>query len=137
MNSLLDGSVRRFGVVGALNTGVGLSIIFACKALAGMGDVAANFTGYAIAVAMSFVLHKRWTFGHRGHTGPALARYLVVLAAAYASNLAVAMFAIEILRLNSYFSQTLGIVPYAITCYAGSRWFAFADARPSHQARSA
>lgn len=124
--ALMDFRLRRFAVVGVANTVFGLALIFACKALLGFGDLAANFTGYALALLAGFALNKRWTFGHRGDTAGALGRYLLVLAAAYLANLGVTLYAIDVMHVGSYWAQAMGVVPYAITGYLGSRLFAFA-----------
>lgn len=126
MIALVDFRARRFAIVGAANTVLGLALIFACKALLGFGDAAANFTGYALALLAGFALNKRWTFGHRGDTASAFGRYLLVLAAAYLANLCVTLFSIDVLHVGSYWAQAIGVVPYAIIGYLGSRLFAFA-----------
>lgn len=116
----------RFISVGVLNTLIGLSIIYAAKALLGMGDVAANLLGYGAGLGISFVLNGWWTFDYRGPRGPALTRFLLVTAAAYGMNLLTVIAAIEMLGLNAYLAQALGIAPYTLTSYLGSKYFAFA-----------
>lgn len=122
----LDFRAWRFAVVGLANTAIGLTVIFACKALLGLGDLEANLIGYSAALILGFALNKRWTFEHRGKTSEALGRYLLVLAAAYLSNLTLVLFAIEVMGVGSYWAQAFGVVPYAMTGYLGSRFFAFA-----------
>jgi putative flippase GtrA len=123
---MLDFRLARFAVVGLANTFIGLSLIFGGKALLGLGDVQANLLGYGVAVLLGFVLNKRWTFEHEGGYARSFTCYLMVLALAYAANIATVLFAIDVLHLNSYVAQALGIVPYALTGYLGGRWFAFA-----------
>lgn len=129
---MLDFRLARFAVVGLANTFIGLTVIFACKGLLGMGDVSSNLLGYGVAVMLGFVLNKRWTFEHAGEPASAFARYLLVLALAYAANLAATLYAIDVLQLNSYVAQAAGIVPYALTGYLGGRWFAFAPSKLTH-----
>jgi putative flippase GtrA len=128
---MFDFRLARFAVVGLVNTFIGLSVIFAGKALLGMGDVHANLLGYGVAVLLGFALNKRWTFEHTGAYAGAFARYLVVLVLAYAANLATTLCAIDILHLNSYIAQASGIVPYALTGFVGGRLFAFAPPQPT------
>jgi len=116
-------------LVGFANTMIGVAIIFAARLLAGVGDVAANAAGYAVGLAASFVLNKRWTFGFRGERLASLLRFLAVFAVAYGANLATVMICIKVLNLNSLWSQALGIPPYTLLFYAGSRWYAFPAAR--------
>lgn len=125
MHHLLDRRAWRFAAVGVANTAVGLALIFAGKAILGMGDAAANFAGYAIALLAGFALNKRWTFGHKGGTVGALGRYLGVLLAAYLANLSVTLWAIDALHVGSYWAQAAGVVPYALLGYLGCRFVAF------------
>jgi putative flippase GtrA len=121
----------RFLSVGVVNTLVGLSIIYAAKALFGMGDGWANASGYAVGLCVSFTLNRQWTFAHRGAVAPAALRFLMVAAVAYAMNLLTVMLCIHGLGINSYIAQALGIPPYTVTSYVLSRLWAFrADRAP-------
>lgn len=115
----------RFLTVGLVNTITGLLVIFACKWWLGMGDIASNLVGYGVGVVLGFVLNKNWTFDFAGGYGRAFARYLAVLCLAYGVNLITMLQAINLLHLNSYLAQAVGIVPYTVIGYAGSRFFVF------------
>lgn len=115
--------------MGAANTLVGLSVIYAAKWFLGLGDVLANFVGYAVGIGLSFVLNKHWTFRHRGSNLSALVRFLVVTCVAYVSNLAVVLTCTRGYQVNSYVAQAVGIVPYIAVGYLGSRFFAFSPSR--------
>lgn len=126
---LVDRTLARFLAVGVLNTIVGLGIIYACMGLLGMGDAASNAVGYAIGLAVSFVLNRRWTFRHQGNRSSSLVRFLLVFAVAYASNLLVVLALIDSLHVNRYLAQAIGIGAYTTLSYLGSRHFAFASVR--------
>lgn len=121
----------RFALVGLSNTAVGLLVIFVCKALLGLGDIASNLLGYGVGILLGFALNKHWTFRHDGSLGPAFARYLLVLALAYIANLATMVYATDVLAFNSYFAHAIGVIPYGITGYLGSRHFAFSHSEVS------
>ena len=118
----------RFATVGALNTLVGLSIIYFCKLALGMPDLPANAAGYAVGLAVSFWGNAAWTFQYRGKLAPAVIRYLIVFAIAYAANLA-CLFFLKSMGLNSYVAQAASILPYMATFYVLSKVFAFASSR--------
>jgi putative flippase GtrA len=120
-----DRSALRFGIVGIANTAFGLLVIYAAKGLAGLGDVPANLFGYTAGVLLSFALNSQWSFGYRGRLGPAFLRFLAVLLVAYLANLTVVLGAIDGFGLNTYLAQALGIIPYTVLFYLGSRLFAF------------
>lgn len=123
--------IGRFLTVGAVNTLVGLSVIFACMSLLGMGLAPANALGYAVGVALSFQLNRNWTFGHDGAWASAFARWLAVVALSYACNLAAAMTAWT-LGVNAYLAQIVGVAVYSAVSYGGAKRFAF----PAAQARA-
>lgn len=126
---MLDVHLVRYTAVGAANTLIGLSVIFAAKALLGLDDLAANLLGYAVGIAFGFVVNRAWTFGHTGDAGGALLRYCAVLMVAYSANLLTVLFAIDTLGMDGYAAQVLGVVPYFVVGYVGSRTLAFAPPR--------
>jgi putative flippase GtrA len=115
----------RFLSVGAVNTLVGLLVIFAGKAFFGLGDVAANAVGYAVGVLLSFRLNSRWTFGYQGAQWPAFAKFLVITAVAYAANLLTVLVAIRYLGVNAYLAQAMGVPPFTLTTYLASKYLVF------------
>lgn len=126
-----DWSGLRYLIVGAANTLFGLFVIYGCKWLFGLGDVAANATGYGFGIALSFLLNKRWTFAYDGAALPALVRFVIVVAIAYLANLMTVVLLIA-MGVNGYLAQALGIIPYTLIGYAGSRLFAFATSYGNH-----
>lgn len=118
----------KFAVVGVANTLAGLSLIYLCKWLLGFGDVIANICGYSIGLALSFILHRGWTFRHSGPVLPALVRFLAIFILAYLSNLATVLVTIKSLEMNSDVAQAGGILPYTVIFFFGSRYFAFGQA---------
>ena len=126
-SSLANLSSVRFLIVGLANTSVGLLIIYIGKWLIGWDDIVANMVGYSCGLILSFVLNKRWTFRYKGSSGRALFRFVLVILLAYLLNLGLTLAAINDFGINSYVAQALGIVPYTIITYLGSRYFAFPD----------
>ena len=125
MSRRLFGDTGRFLIVGAANTLLGLSVIYTAKIFWQFDDVSANIVGYSAGLVLSFSLNRHWTFAHFGPRLPALARFLFVALAAYALNLVTVMIAISYFGVNSYIAQALGIAPYTLTSYFGSKYFAF------------
>ena len=117
----------RFLLVGIVNTITGLSVIYACKWFLGFDDVSANLSGYIVGLTVSFTLNSRWTFQYRGSVWPAVMRFLTVFLVAYATNLFVVLLLIEAFAVNSYLAQAIGVPPYTLMFYAGSRWLAFRE----------
>ena len=115
----------KFLGVGIANTLVGLATIYAAKWFLGAGDVAANASGYAVGLIVSFTLNSRWTFSYQGPRQAAALRFLGVAAIAYCMNLLTVMTAIESFGINAYVAQALGVPPYTITSFLLSKYFVF------------
>ncbi|NKE66050.1 GtrA family protein [Ramlibacter sp. RBP-2] len=128
---LFDHRLGRFILVGLCNSALGLLVIFGCKAYLGLGDAAANATGYALLIALSFLLNRQWTFEDGGDPAGSLLRFVLVLAAAYLANLATTLAAIDLLAVDDYLAHVAGIGPYAAVGYLGSRIFVFRSPRSS------
>lgn len=122
---MLDYRFVRFLIVGFTNTLVGLLIIYSCKWLLEMGDITANFIGYGIGMILGFMLNKNWTFKYKGEITPTFLRYIFVLISAYLINLSTVIYAINYMLLDSYLAQALGVLPYTLISYLGSRFFVF------------
>lgn len=114
----------RFLAVGMLNTGVGLACIYGAMAL-GVDYRWANALGYALGCLVGFVGNRSWTFRHEGPWRSSLARWLLVVAAAYAVNLSAVVALHEALGIDAYVAQLGGIVLYTAAAFLGGRLFAF------------
>lgn len=118
----------RFVSVGALNTTIGLAIIWTAMAVLRIDYRAANAIGYAIGAIISFALNRSWTFRHTGNVAGAFARWLVILGLAWLANIAVVMALHAWLRVGVYAAQIGGIATYTACSFLGARYFAFSCA---------
>lgn len=122
-------TLLRFLLAGAANTLLGLGIIYALK-LAGMHDLPANLLGYALGISISYAMHATWSFSYRGSIRAALPRYVLVTILAYLANLATVSLVLYWWGANGYVAQALGIPPYVLVGYVGSRLYVFRRAAP-------
>src|ERR1700726_5227174 len=120
----------RFALVGVLNTLAGLLVIYTLKYVFATPDIAANVVGYAVGLTTSYTLNRRWTFAFRGSHRDAIGRFVLVTIVAYGANLAFVCAAVSFYSVNSYVAQSLGVVPYTLISFFGSRFFAFAAPSP-------
>jgi len=108
-------------------------VIFAGKALGGLGDLAANAIGYAVGIVASFALNRNWTFRHEGEIKRAFWRFLAVFAIAYVLNVATVFGLRDFAGLNAYVAKAIGIVPYTLFSLLGKRALRFlAKGQASH-----
>ena len=124
MRDLLGQSIR-FAVVGLVNTAIGLAAIYAVLYFGHTGPVIANAVGYALGLAVSFLLNRLWTFKDPSPIRSVLLQYVMVAALSYALNLAIVLSAIHGFGVNAYLSQLLGICAYTGVMFFGCRWFVF------------
>jgi glycosyltransferase involved in cell wall biosynthesis/putative flippase GtrA len=119
----------RFLIVGVANTLVGLSTIYIAMYFLQLDMVHANVIGYSVGILLGFALNKNWTFSNNDHIVSSFIRYLLVLAVAYVANLTTVLFTNTHFDLNPYIAQSLGIIPYTVIGFLGSRYFAFRTQR--------
>lgn len=126
----------KFGLVGAVNTLVGMGVIFIAWHFFGFGDLAANLLGYAVGFFCSYILNRLWTFSDRGEVWRSFWRFALVCAVAYAANLLVLFTMRSLMGPESFMPHVFGSITYTIIGYAGSRYFAFRSAHHSRLAKA-
>ena len=126
---VLKHTALRFAGVGVINTLLCLAVIFGLKALAGVADLPANIAGYVLGLACSFLLNRRWTFGHTDRLLPALLRFLLVFLGSYLLNIGIVLSLIHF-GFNDYLAHIAGMPAYSIVFYFGCRYFVFSGSIP-------
>lgn len=114
----------RYLLVGCVNAVIGYGIIFGLLRL-GTDPYLSNAAGYAVGIAVSYILNKRFSFRSRKPDRTAFPLFVACLAAAYAANLAVLFFVLRFSRLNVYFAQCVAGIFYLLVGFLGSRYVAF------------
>ena len=117
----------RFILTGLVNTFFSLSIIFGLKYTLDAGDGLANATGYIAGLFVSFLLNRSWSFGHAGRILPAAIRFVGAFLTAYGLNLAIVLYLIHSVGINSYIAQAAGLPPYTVTFFLLTKYFVFPD----------
>jgi putative flippase GtrA len=124
----------RFGLVGIVNTAIGLASIYGLMFCLGVGPAAANALGYVIGLCTSFLLNRTWTF-KSSRPLRALPQFLVVASVSYMLNLGVVMGGLALFDGNPYIMQLAGVATYTVAMFFACRWFVFplsTDARLQH-----
>jgi putative flippase GtrA len=113
----LKSRLVRFGIVGIVNTAIGLAIIYGAL-FAGLGDFAANALGYGCGLVLSFVLHRGWTFAGRGKSLPRDAgAFVVTWVIAYLANLAAIAIGRAMGFIDNPFVQLAGVFVFTSSFY--------------------
>lgn len=116
----------RFAVVGLFNTGVGVTVIFACYQWLGLGLVVSNAAGYAVGLALSYVLNGSWTFGKAMLKASAIAKYVMLFCLAFSASIAIIK-ALMSLSYPYWFAQLSGIVTYSVIAFTGMKYAIFTE----------
>ena len=119
----------RFGMVGLVNTAIGLAAIYAIMFFLGGNAATANAIGYAVGLTFSFVLNRSWTFGSDQPFFHLLPKFLLIVTISYLLNLSAVLAAISYGFFNPYLAQALGVAVYTGCVFLGCRRFVFVTPR--------
>lgn len=111
-----------YGIVGAINTGLGFAVIAALTS-AGFDPLLCNVAGYAAGLTTSYLLNRRFTFDARRKPGGKRA-FVVSFAVAYLANLAALYLALP-LTTHALLPQLLGMVVYNVVFFLLMRVWVF------------
>ncbi len=123
----------RFGMVGALNTGVGLAVIMGLDLGLHVDSHLANAGGYAVGVVIGFMLNRGFVFKNDGHIGHTGAKYLVAVGGAFLVNQAVLAGALHLysaMALGRFAAQVTAMASYTLLMFGLCRMWVF-RAEPS------
>ena len=118
----------RFGLVGALNTGVGLAIIATLDLGFHVDPHLANAAGYAVGIAIGFSLNRGFVFKSDGHIGRTGAKYLVAVAIGFAVNQGVLFVASHLygeMALARLAAQLTAMAVYTVLVFGLCRMWVF------------
>lgn len=119
-------SALRFLLVGASNN-LAMYGLFVLLTLAGVAAIPAATITYALGMVISFVAHRRYTFGHRGDRGPAIARFVLANVAGYALNVALLHALVSQLGWQAIPAQVLAVAVVAAALFVAMKLWVFRD----------
>ncbi len=115
----------RFIVVGLSNSLLGYSIIFACMYLVGLSPEVSNIIGYGLALIISYILSRNYTFRSKQRHSGEIVRFLLVFSFAYASNFAVLLILLHEMDIQKGVSQILASIVYVVVSYLMNKYYVF------------
>jgi putative flippase GtrA len=89
-------TLSRFGLVGIVNTGIGLSIITALDLGLHLDSHLANAAGYAAGMVSGFLLNRSFVFRSGGRLGRTGAKWVVAVGVAFLLNQSVLALALDV-----------------------------------------
>lgn len=79
----------KYNLIGLINTGLTLGVVFVLHQLWGMPVFWANLLGYVIGGVNSYILNRIWNFKSQNRKREEVLRFVVVFGVSYALNVAV------------------------------------------------
>ncbi|WP_106640522.1 GtrA family protein [Allosphingosinicella vermicomposti] len=86
---VMFGQLVRFGMTGGFVTLLGIGVYMAAATMADLAPLLANLLAYAIAVAVGYVMHSRFSFrghGRRDNVARTTSRFFIVSMVSLALN---------------------------------------------------
>ena len=128
------GRLIRFGLVGVLNTAVGLGTIYLLQNGLGWDYRIANIIGYCLGITTSFIFNRAWTFKS---TDTRVARqgviFLLVVGVCWGMQFLALIVMVETLGISKELAQPLGMVVYTALHYPGNRFIVFRQRPPARE----
>jgi len=122
--SLVLGQFFRFASVGLLSNAV-LYGAYLLLTTVGLEAKLAMSLLYAVGVAQTFFLNKRWSFRYFGAHGSALLRYCVAYGLGYALNLVVLYVLVDRMEYPHQIVQAMMIICLAVMLFLMQKFWVF------------
>jgi putative flippase GtrA len=119
------GQLIRFGLVGVLNSIIGLGVFSFCFYVLHAGAALSNVIAYAIGLINSYVCNRAWTFKSNGHIGSEMFMFLVVFAVSYAAQYVVFIILKSRFNVEAFIAFFAGMCVYTGCNFLGNKIFTF------------
>ena len=137
VRKLIDRKLRRFIVVGLLNTALSLAMMFGFYRLLGLGYWGASSLAYFLCSIVSYMLNKHYTFGSRAGYLRSGIRFTVNIGVCYCAAYLAARPLVRFMlgaagnllsaRVIDQAAMLAGMVMFTGMNYLGQRFFVFPD----------
>ena len=118
--------LSRYSAIGVLNTLLGGMLIYVSHNVLGLGITVSNVIGYGMGLTLSYFGNKYWTFGDvkLSSVGPLI--FVMLVAAAFSSNLGIT-FGLMAIGLSFNIAQLSGILTYSTIVFLGMKFILFTE----------
>jgi putative flippase GtrA len=121
-------SVRifRFIIVGTLNAIIVAVVVWALMDMLGCNYLWSNVVGYTAALINNFFWSKYWVFSsHGGKFNREIPLFLLAFGCAYAMQFLSLLLMVEVVGMNEYLAQFLGLFVYGAVNFVMNRRITF------------
>ena len=127
------GEILRYGIVGIAHN-LGGYLVYLLITWLGTDPKIAVAILYPIGTLVSYVAHKRWTFGHEGAVGQSLSRFVAMQGSGYFLNIGIMYAGYDVLGFPHQLVQLFAMGFLAVTFFLISKFVVFKDADESGSA---
>ena len=117
----------RFALVGAAATITTYVVLIAGVEVFHINAVTASVVGYALGIAVNYILNYRYTFGSDQHHHVVIPKFLTVMVIGMFINAAVMYTGINWLGFHYMLAQLAAVAVVFILSFTANRLWAFAD----------
>ena len=121
---VMDTKFLGYSLVGVLNTGITLGIMFLLMSL-NVNYLISNSIGYVVGAINSFFFNKRFVFKSKSVRIDQFLKFIFMMLACYFIQYAFLFFFVEFLRISEYLSQVLANGLYSILFYVSCKYIVF------------
>ena len=128
------GLIARFGLAGLVNTAIGFAVVVVLDPVLGLPPALANAIGYAVGMAVGFILNRGFVFRSQGALPATGFRYVIAALSAFALNqgvLHLAGVAPGSGSVRRLIAQVMAMAVYSIALFAFCRLWVFKPATTS------
>ncbi len=131
--NLKDNTFIRFGIVGIINTIVGMSVMFLLFNLAGCSYWLSSAANYVVGSIVSYFLNRNFTFHSKEKQGRAVVKFIVnivvcyLIAYGFAKPLALHLMSGYDAQLQGNVALLAGSILFVILNYFGQKFFVFSS----------
>ncbi|MCL1942678.1 MAG: GtrA family protein [Candidatus Azobacteroides sp.] len=116
----------KFVMVGVLNTGISLAVIYVLMNIFHVNYKISNLIGYVIGVINSFFWNKHWVFqAKKSGVKREIVLFLIAFGISYLVQYFCLIIMVECFHLNKNLSQLLAMGVYTITNYTLNKFITF------------
>lgn len=117
----------RYGLVGLLGTGLHFGTVIALVEWARLDPVPASALGFLLALVVSYILNRAWTFRSRRRGRRQFLAYAAVSLLGLGLNSAIMFLTVHVLRWNYLYGQALVVAVVPVVNYLLNLRWTFRD----------
>ena len=119
--------LMRFIVVGVAATVTHVAIALVCIDIFRFGVQLGTFTAFSVALCLSYLLHRSWTYESSGRHVRLFPRFATVACTGYALNASIMWLTVEVVKESYYIGLAVVVVVIPVFSFVIHSWWTFRE----------